>query len=44
MNKNKETTGFINVKLKQPIINKIIFPNVIIEFVKKIDLVILYRA
>ena len=41
MNKIKEISGFIYLKLKQPTINKITFVNIIKKFVKKIDLVIL---
>lgn len=38
--KINETSGFINEKLKYPIVNKIIFIKVIKKFVKKIDLVL----
>ena len=39
MNNIKDVRGLINLKLKQPIIKKIIFVVEIEKFVKKIDLV-----
>lgn len=43
INKIKDVNGFIKIKLRYPIKNKKIFNAVINKFVKKIDLVFLFK-
>jgi hypothetical protein len=43
MNKIKEAIGLANEKVRYPIINKIMFVEVINKLVKKIDFVSLYN-